>query len=346
MAKVRLIDVIDTVVYRDLQAEHRTELTAFFDSGVVQNNPLAVALANAPGHRGVLPYWLDLDASGEPNFSTDTDNVATPDKVSQAIQETVKTQMNNGWATKDLALELQRGTDAMQHIKNRTAAFWDQIRQRRIIASTVGLYNANAAGNYTNAATGSPAGDMIHDIVGNAGAAGEFSRSAFVDTVATMGDRASSLAAVLVHSAIYFTMVKNDDIDYIVDSNGTFSIPTYMGKRVIVDDSSPAFVVGGNVEYISTVYGAAAFAYGEGTPEVPVEMDRDVQTGDGGGEDQLWERMTELIHPVGHTKTAAQLSVGNNLSENEADLRFAGNYQRTHRRKNVPIAFLRSRAAA
>lgn len=341
MAKVRLADVIDEVVYMDLESEIKPEKTAFFESGVVISDPLATQLANADGQTGVLPFWLDLDPDSEPNYSSDLDTEATPEKVSQGEQATRKSFLNKGWSAMNLARELQTGTDAMRHIKNRFDTWWVRQWQRRVVATTKGIFNANVAGNVT--ADGS-AGDMVYDIsqettVGLS-SANYFSRSAFTTAVYTLGDYADQLSAILVHSVIMKRMVDNDDIDFILDSEGKATIPTYMGHRVIVDDGSP--VIAGTTSgfrYVSTLFGQAVFAYGEGSPLYPMEMDRNPQSGHGGGEEQIWERKTWLIHPVGHSNLGAEVN-GNGLSQNLADLADETNWTRTHFRKSVPVAFL------
>jgi hypothetical protein len=339
--RVRLEDIINKTVFMDLAAEARPELTAFFESGVVVRDPLADALAAADGQDGVLPFWLDLDPDKEPNYSSDQEDEATPDKVVQSEQRTRKSHLNNGWSAMDLARELQMGTDAMRHIRNRLDTWWVRQWQRRVIATTRGLWAANVAGNLT---THGVAGDMTLDISIEDGAAAtsanRFSRSAFTAVNFTMGDHVDDIRAILVHSVIYKAMIDNDDIEFIRDSKGEMTIPTYMGKRVIVDDMCP--VIPGTTSgfrYVSTLYGAAAFAYGEAHPIVPFEVERNPASGHGGGNETLWSRKTWLIHPAGHSNTGA-VKTGNAGSQTLADLRNATNWTRTHFRKNVPLAFL------
>ena len=341
MPKVRLEDVVDVTVFMDLEAENSPEKTAFFESGVVVRDPLADALADADGREGVLPFWLDLDPSTEPNYSSDQDTLASVDKTSQSEQRVRKAHLNKGWSVMDLTRELQTGVDAMRHIRNRFDKWWQRQWQRRIIATTLGLLNANVAGRVT--ASGA-ASDMIVDVsletlVGQT-AANRFNRSAFTRAIFTLGDNAPNLRAILVHSIIMKTMVDNDDIDYMLDSQGKPTIPSYMSHRVIVDDMCP--VIAGTTSgfrYVSVLFGEAAFAYGEGTPLVPVEIDRIAASGHGGGEEIIWNRKTWLIHPAGHTNNGTTAS-GTGGSQTLANLQVAANWNRTHFRKNVPIAFL------
>src|SRR5690606_12957762 len=117
------------------------------------------------------------------------------------------------------------GSNPMQRIRNRFGTYWQRQFQKRVIASAVGILAANAADDD---------GDMVHD-----GAAGLWSRQAFTSAVFTMGDAFSNLSAIAVHSLVYKQMVDAEDIDFVPDSQGNLTIPTFMGMRIIVDDGMP-----------------------------------------------------------------------------------------------------------
>lgn len=347
MATVQLSNIIDPIVFQDIQSENDPTLTAFYRSGVIVAGDLFNQLANASGRTAELPFWRDLDHKAEPNYSSDQATRATPKNIVQDEMSTRKAHMNQGWSAMDLAVELQMGQNAMRRIRSRTDAYWTYAWQNRLVACSLGVLNANLAGNFAAQSPG-VAGDMVIDVSVNTLAAvtpaALFSRGAFVNAVFTMGDRGEEINAMAVHSVVMKTMVEQDDIVYILDADGRTRIPTYMGRVVIVDDSCPVIFANGaddteGYKYISILYGRAMFAYGVGSPNVPVEVWRDPQTGDGGGEEQLWLRKTWLIHPFGHTNNNAVAS-GNSGSQTLADLRDGTNWTRVLTRKNVPMVFL------
>jgi hypothetical protein len=90
-------------------------------------------------------------------------------------------------------------------------------------------------------------------------------------------------------------------------------------------------------KYTSILFGAGAFGYGEGSPAVPVEVDRDPAKGVGSGLETLWERKTWLIHPSGFNFTSASVA---SESATLAELRTASNWSRVFDRKSIPMAFL------
>lgn len=334
MATVRLSDVIEPRVFLDYMTKDTMELTAFWQSGVIVTSPELSAKANTGGKIVDVPFWKDL-ANSEPNYSSDDPaQVSTPDKISTGDQIARIAYLNKSWSATDLASEIA-GSNAMQRIAARTDAWWARQYQARLLAITVGLYNDNVAGN---------GGDMVFNAArttaGAAAATNGFTRSNFTSAAFTLGDAFEGTGAIAVHSVIYKRMIDNDDIDFIVDSQGTMQIPTFLGRRVIVDDGMPVTMnaTSGLLEYTSILFGAGAIGYGEGSPLVPVEVDRDPEQGNGGGVETLYIRKTNLIHPFGYAFTSSSVA---GVSPSLAELRNAANWSRIFdERKQVPIAYL------
>ena len=216
MATVQLADIIDVKVFQALPAVNSPEKTAFFTSGVVTRNALLDSIATAAGKVAELPFWKDVDATVAPNLSNDSPaSIATPDKIIQGEQIARKAFLNKGLSATDLASELAMGPRAMEHIRARVDTYWMRQWQRRMIASCNGVLADNVASN---------SGDMVVNVAvestGSQTASTKFNRDSFTDAVYTMGDAASALRAIAVHSAVMKQMVKNDDIVYIPDSQG------------------------------------------------------------------------------------------------------------------------------
>lgn len=336
----RLADVIIPEIYLDYQSVDSPEKTAFFESGVAVRSPLLDNAVTDGGRIVHVPFWKDLDATQEPNYSTDDPAVdAVPNKVVAGEQVARLAHLNQGYSTTDLSGELA-GSDPMQRIRNRFGTYWMRQWQRRALASLIGVMADNIAND---------SGDMVEDISiadgNNATASNLFSRSAFTEAAFTLGDMFESVGAIAVHSVVYKRMVDNDDIDFVEDSQGRLTIPTFLGRRVIVDDQMPV-VAGGTSGFIYTsiLMGPGVVGYGEGSPKVPVEVERDAKAANGGGVETIWERKSWLLHPFGFKFTSTTLTGGaaTARSANLADLRLAANWDRVVERKNVPLAFLRT----
>lgn len=333
MSTVQLADIIDVTVFQDLPPVNGVEKTAFYESGIVVRSGLLDNLASQPGKVAELPFWNDLDESNDPNLSTDNPaDVATPDKVTQGEQISRKAFLNQGWSASDLAVELAMGENAMTHIRNRTDRYWSRQWQRRLIANANGILADNVANDSS---------DMVNDVSiedgDSATAANLFSRSAFTTAAFTLGDMFDQMTAMAVHSVVYKRMVDNDDIDFIPDSQGQLTIPTFMGRRIILDDSMP--VVAGSssgYKYTSVLFGNGAFGYGDGMPLNPVAVEREEAQGEGAGIETLWTRKTWLLHPFGFKVDATP--AGNSFTI--AELEAAATWDRVIDRKNIPMAFL------
>lgn len=340
MASTLLSDVIIPAVYLSYTAINSPELTAFFESGVAVRNAVLDNALSGGGTTGHLPFWKDIDATIEPNYSTDNPaDVAVPNKVVAGEMVFRTANMNQAYSSADLVAELA-GSDPMQQVRNRFGTYWTRQWQRRVIATIRGVLAKNIA-TYSS--------DMVNSIalettVGVT-SANLFSRAAFTGAAFTLGDAFGEIQAIAVHSVVYKRMVDNDDITFEKPSQADPNIPInlgnipfFLGKRVIVDDSMP--VVAGTTsgfKYISALFGAGVIGYGEGTPKVPVEIYRAPFQGNGGGLEQLWERKTMIIHPFGHKFLSGSVA---GQSPTLAELALAANWDRVIERKNVPLAFL------
>ena len=335
MATTQITDVYVPEVYASYTAVNGPEKTAFFDAGVAVTNPALATMFSEGGRIGELPFWKDLDASDEPNYGTDDPaDVAVPAKIATGIQVARMASLNQGYSSADLTGELA-GADPMQQVRNRFGTYWMRQWKRRTICSLQGVIADNIAND---------AGDMVNSIAGatnaDVGAGTLFSRAAFTTAAFTSGDHFDDYVAVAVHSVVYKRMVDNDDIEFIPDSQGVMAA-SFMGRRIIVDDGLPftaAAGAGGGVaaaRYTSFLFGSGLIGYGERSPKVPVELEREAAQGNGAGVETLWERKAWVIHPFGTAFTSTTLTDGN---ATWAQLRLAANWNRVVERKNVPFA--------
>ena len=224
------------------------------------------------------------------------------------------------------------GADAMTHIRSRTDTYFMRQWQKRLIAASNGVLADNIANDD---------GDMVINVaaesIASQTSATKFSRSNFTAAAFTLGDAFEMTGAIGVHSQVYKQMVDQDDIDFIPDANGRMVIPTYMGKRVIVDDGMT--VTAGSTDgfkYTTVLFGEGAFGYGVGSPAKPVAVESEEAQGNGAGIETLWVRNTWLLHPFGFQNTGTPSGDSYTLSE----LAGAGAWDRVVERKNVPLAYL------
>ena len=341
---IRLSDAFVPSIYGSYTALNNPENSAFVQSGIIAINPLMSGMIGGAAKEFTVPFWQDIDPNMEPEYSNDDPNdIAVPKKIGSGTMRARKAWVNQSFGEMDLVPELA-GSDPLQHIKNRFGTYWQRQKERRLIATCVGVLNDNLAND---------AGDMVKDISAEVGALASFNSDVFIDASYTMGDQVQKIKAIGIHSAIAARLDKNNEIETIRDSDGQILLRTYKGRAVIVDDGLPVSGVGAARVFTSVLFGAGAigfagveghaFAMGEGVPKVPAWVERKEQAGSGGGQEVIGERHTWLIHPFGYDWVESGAALVE-FSPTLADLRLASHWNRVVDRKNVPLAFIKSKA--
>lgn len=317
------------------------EKTAFFQSGILAPTPYAAEIARGPSNLANIPFWKAIDSSIEPNYSNDIyQDIATPRNVQTGEMMARVAYLNEGFGQADLTVELT-SQNPLQSVATRLDNFWQRQAQRRLLATSLGIYNDNVAATdafHTQ-------NDMVVDVSATLG----FDAGAFIDATQTMGDALMGnsgevLGVIAMHSFVYGQARKQQLIDFIRDAENNTMFATYQGYRVVVDDSMTVVGAGAERKFISIIFGNGAIGYGEGSPTTPLAYQREEERGNGGGVETLWSRKTWLLHPLGYTFTSAVIT--GNGSETVArsaswqDLANATNWNRVVERKHVPIAFL------
>lgn len=340
MPTVQLTDIYNPLVFNPAVQEAATELNAFIASGVAVIDDQVTQLANGPGNIGDLPFYLGLgnpqaDGTNEPNYSSDDPaQTSTPQKISSAKMIWRKCMANNSWSTMDLSRELAL-QDPMAAIVNRIGQYWATYSQLRLIQSALGVLADNDANDND---------DMIYSVATDdaaaVGAAEKISSDAVIAAKSTMGDAANALSVIAMHSVLYSELQRQEVIQYEKAAGTNIMFPTYLGYRIVVDDSMPAVAGSNRITYTSILFGAGAFAMGNGTPPVPSELDRKPDTGNGGGQDIIHSRITQIVHPIGFEFLSS--AIGED-SPSLAELAEAAQWNRVYAsRKNIPMAFLQT----
>ena len=333
MATVRLSDMqFDPDVYMSYMQENRPDKNAYITSGVAVTNAQLTQRAGGEGDITSIPYWKDLDDANENISSDDPAVIAVPEKISTDKMQARRIHLNNAWQTANLVASVLGSEDPMRQIQSRTAAYWDQRFAARVQGATLAMYLDNIANDSS---------DMSFDVStedgNNATAANKWSFDGFVDTLATMGENDDKLALLAVHPKTLATMRKLQQIEFIQDADTGVMIPTYNGKRVVVDKKLP--VIAGTtsgLRYVSVLYQAGAFGYGEALAKRPVATEYDELAGNGAGIETLVERKQMIIQPEGYRWTEASVAAE---SPTVAEFSLAANWERKFLRENVGMAF-------
>lgn len=342
-----LSDVVFRDELRDYISVNTAERTAFFQSGILTNNNDMSALLASPSNTFTIPWWVDLDASVESNYSNDVyTDIATPLSVATASMQARAAYLNEGWNCMNLVKNITK-QDPLEFVASRLMSYWERVAQRRAIATTIGIYNDNVAGN---------SGDMVVD------AGGIINAAAIIRARATMGDytgQLGGLSVIAMHSAVHTELSILNMIDYTPIADQVPEFGRFQNMVVVLDDGLPVIPAvpadpgpAAPAKYLSVIFGPGALGYAEEQPagEDGLEYERAPDRGNGGGSETLWTRRNYVIHPLGFSFLSATITgtptTTRPISANWSDLALATNWERKFDRKQVPLAFVTSNVSA
>jgi hypothetical protein len=333
MAVVQLADIYNPLTFARREQEAQVELNAFLASGIMVTDPRVSQQASVGGNKGELPFFKPLGTQ-EPNYSDDVPtNVSTPNKVTSAKMDWRLASQNQSWSTMDLAIELSL-IDPVGAITGRQGAYWATINERRLISSSLGVLADNVANNASDMVV-SVATDAVLPVL----AAEKISAEVIIDARQTAGDHKGGFAAIAMHSVVHAELEKQQLIVDIRDADNNTLFQVYNNMRVVLDDSLPAIAGTNRITYTSVLFGTGAWINGEGRTETPSEMDRTPAAGNGGGQNTIYSRRADIIHPLGFSFTGASVA---GQSATLAELADDANWTRVWERKNVPMAFIQT----
>ena len=337
MAAVQIADIYNPLTFARRAQQAQIQLNRFLSSGVAVQDPLIATQIAQGGHLGELSNFQPLTV-GEPNYSSDDPTaLSTPDKVSSELQKFRSAARNKSWSTMDLARELAL-EDPVGAITGRIGNFWATDDEQRIIASLLGVLADNIANDSSdmviNVATDSSSSVADAERIGG---------ERVIDGLQTLGDHKDSITTLAMHSQIHARLQKQGLIQYVRDADNNIMFATYMGKRLIIDDSLPAVAGSNRITYTCVMFGPAAFGTANGQVLVPSETFRTPNAGNGGGQDTIYSRVHNVWHPYGFSFLSTTVTGGAATCRfaNYADLKLAANWNRIWSRKNIPLAFIK-----
>lgn len=333
MATTRLAQIYNPLTFGRRTQLAQIALNRFLAAGLIAADPEMQNQVAAGGNIGELTQFNALGI-GEPNYSNDDPAVkSVPRNITGLKMKFRGAARNDSWSTMDLARELAL-QDPMGAITNRIGSFWANDDEQRLLASCKGIMADNIAND---------AGDMVVSLYADAAGAVDpatlIGGDAVIDTLQTLGDRSFNITAIAMHSKPFSKLQKDKLIEYVQEDGVDIQIPTYLGKRVIVDDSLPAIAGTNKIAYTSILFGGAVFGSAKGKVLVPSEMFRIPDAGNGSGQDVIHSRVHDFLHPHGFDFTSASVA---GQSATYAELATAANWNRMVDRKLIPIAFLKT----
>jgi len=326
-------DIIIPEVFTPYVIEQTTQRDAFLASGVVQ--PMAELNASEGGDFINVPFWK-ANLSGDFEVLSDSSSL-TPGKITADKQVGVILHRGRAFEARDLAA-LAAGSDPMAAIGAKIADYVANQRQKDLLSCLGGVFGGVAS------STGSAAFNALTIDGASGDTPTTLSPRHVAKARALLGDQGDKLAAVCMHSAIYYDLVERKAIDYVSTGEargttttqsggslvaaygGDVTVPTYMGLRVIVSDDVQTTGSGSSTKYATYFFTQGAVASGE-QMAMQTETDRDILA----KSDAMSIDLHYCYHPVG-AKWAVTTT-----NPTRAQLETVGNWSKVYELKNLGI---------
>jgi len=258
-------------------SEQSTVLNSFVQSGIIEVNPAFTALLASGGLTGNLPFFKHITGSAE---VLDEDTPLTVNGTTAQKEIWAVLARGKAFGATDLAKAFS-GADPLNAMANQIGQFWSEELSSTLIKTLGGVFSgAGMAG-------------LVHDISGLEGDLAKIGASTVVDAKTKLGDASRKISAIAVHSSVFARLQKEQLIVYLRNAEFNIDFPTYLGMRVIVDDSLPYDSTYG--VYTSYLFTPGAVMYGGNVSPVAFETDRDSLS----GQDIFVSRMHYAVHPRG-----------------------------------------------
>jgi hypothetical protein len=326
-------DIIIPEVFTPYVIEQTTQRDAFLASGVVQ--PMAELNATEGGDFINVPFWK-ANLSGDFEVLTDSSSLS-PGKITADKQVGVILHRGRAFEARDLAA-LAAGADPMAAIGAKIADYVANQRQKDLLSCLGGVFGGVATS--TNSAA-------FFDLTIDGGSGDTptvLSPRHVAQARSLLGDQGDKLAAVAMHSKVYYDLVERKAIDYVSTNEargtsttqsggslvaaygGEVTVPTYMGLRVIVSDDVQTTGSGSSTKYATYFFTQGAVASGE-QMAMQTETDRDILA----KSDAMSIDLHYCYHPVG-----AKWGV-TTVNPTRAQLETVGNWSKVYELKNLGI---------
>lgn len=332
MAKTLVSDIVIPENYERYLIERTAEEARFVQSGIINNDPQFDEIAQSGGKTVNMPFFQDLTGARE--VLSDSGSL-TVGNIGTATDAAAIHNDGRAWSV-NLLSSLLSGEDPLGAIADLVGEYWARVDETTLLATLVGVF-ADASMTVNE-------NDIAEEATTAYDEDSTLNGETFIETLQKVGDAKARITAVAMHSATEASLLKQDLIDFIPDSQGKATIPTFQGRLVIVDDSMPtrAGTTSGTV-YTTYLFGAGAIAKGAanlgdrplmgGFGTEAVEFARVPLASD----DVLINRRRYLMHPRGVQWQAGSVA---GQSPTDAELQDAANWQRVYEAKNCRLVAL------
>ena len=319
----RLINVITPEIFNQYMREQTAEKSRFVQSGIAVANEAVSRNIDVGGLFVNMPFWNDL--SGVDEILDDGGRPLTTDKITAALDIAAVLYRGKGWATNELT-GIIAGDDPMAALLARISDWWLRQEQSVLLSVMRGLFD--------------PGGTLAPTHL-NDRADYDIDGSLILDTKQLLGDAHDRVNMLMMHSAVYTELQKQQMIEYIQPAGTNVRIPYYLEYAVDYDDGLPFDPTTG--VFTTYLFGRGSIGRNSGNPSkmTTFEADRDKARGN----DMVYTRRAITMHPHGiafkNNERAKDGEGVQYVTPSNGDLASVANWELVYEPKNVALLALK-----
>ncbi len=301
------------LVWAAIDAAYNAGTNPFADAGVLTSNPLITAgLTDGNNIRTEVEAWNDI-AYVESNISNDDPTQhAVPMKMDSKVWGAVRMHRNVGISGMNLVQDFT-AVDPLAALSSRIANYKNTDAVTALFAVLNGLIKGDATAKH-----------FTHQMDGG------FDITQVLKAVqAAKGDNSGVITTLGMNSANYLALQLANLVDTVQASDSNTSFKAVADRRLVVDDRFGANVIG---------MGPALFATGA-APQArkSVAVESDESAGNGSGQDTIWFRWKNIVHPMGFDYEGTFAAKG---GPSYTELNTAGAYVAATDVKKIPLVVI------
>lgn len=310
----KVIDTITPEIFEQYMQQILPNKSALVQSGVVMADERVARNIATGGTVVTMPFWNDI--GGDDEVLGDGDTALSTGKITAGQEFATVMYRGRAWAVNEMAA-IMSGDDPVAALMNRIADYWVRREQRVLLSTLNGLFGEG----------GTLASTHLHTATGN------ISPEVVLDAKQLLGDASERLTMIVMHSATYTELQKQNVIEFIVGSDSKTQIPTYLGYTVLVDDDITPSEDG---TYTSYLLATASFGRNTSAPAnmTTFETARDASR----GTDSIYTRRAFVMHPRGISWTNAEVS---DMTPTNQDLENVKNWNRVYDPKYIGMVAIK-----
>lgn len=282
-----LEDIVVPDLFTQYVLDETIENSELIDSGLVENNPKLDQLVSGGGTVITMPKWNEL--KGKSQVFTMNRDMETRKITARKELGTVLSR-GNGWSTHDLAGAIA-GSSPRQAIVQELGKWWKNDEQDIVGAILNGVFASAGMADHIL--------DITEKINKN------ISAKSVLAAKQLLGDKAKKLKIMYMHSAVHTALQQQQLITTVPEAEGKIGFETYLGYRIIVDDSAPVEIGTGSTPSRFTTYLLAPGSIQRGTG-IPADfVATEIERRESSATTILWNRQMKCLHPKGMSWTGA-----------------------------------------